>query len=84
MIFALRGLIQKLEGQFHLYQKGYLDTELWLKRSSILRGMLELPVLKAWWANETLNYSSEFIAEIENGSDAYDPFGPLRNIEAQN
>jgi hypothetical protein len=77
----MRGLIQKLEGQYHLYRSGFLDTDLWLRRSAILRGMLSTPVLKEWWKSEVGNYSTEFVEAISESNDAYDWFEPIRAVK---
>jgi hypothetical protein len=65
-----RSLFQKLEGQYYLYQYGYLATDLWKKRSSWARGFIQLPYYKNWWENELkeMVYSDEFVDAIHSSS----------------
>jgi hypothetical protein len=61
-----RALFQKLEGQYYLYQYGYLAAGLWKKRSSWASGLIQLPYYKKWWEAEIqeMVYSDEFIEAI--------------------
>ena len=61
-----RALFQKLEGQFYLYRYGLLEADLWEKRSTQARSLLELPFWQALWENDvkSLTYSDEFVSAI--------------------
>lgn len=61
-----RALFQKLEGQYFLYKFGYLESDLWKKRSAWANGVVQLPYFKNWWENELKQsvYSDEFIDAI--------------------
>ena len=63
-----RALFQKLEGQYFLYKFGYLDSDLWRKRSAWAHGVIELPFYRNWWENELKQsvYSDEFIRAVES------------------
>ena len=70
--FIFRGLFQKLEGQYYLYKQGFLETDLWEVRRDWARGLLDLPIAKAWWEVERTQslYTAEFMASLEAGSPA--------------
>ena len=62
-----RAMFQKLEGQFFLYKFGLLDQSLWQQRSSIGRGVIEVPHIASWWEGEKRanTFSPEFVQAIE-------------------
>ena len=61
-----RALFQKLEGQYFLYKYGYLEPDLWRKRSAWAHGVIVLPFYKNWWAYELKQsvYSDEFVEAV--------------------
>jgi len=63
---ALRAIYQKLEGQYYLARHGLLDPGMWRGRSRVARGMIEQPLLRAWWENELRNatFSEEFVSAL--------------------
>jgi len=64
-----RALFQKLEGQFYLYEHGYLEPEVWLKRRDWARGVVELPSGRRWWNAELGQsiYSDKFVSAVSGG-----------------
>lgn len=67
MTFLWRAIGQKLEGQYYLYKYGFLEPDIWHKRSSILKGVIELPFGAVWWLGEidAATFSDEFVAAIK-------------------
>ena len=63
----IRSLFQKLEGQYYLYRYGFLEPDVWKKRSEWASGFIRLPVWQAWWQTEIEEnvYSDAFIEAIE-------------------
>ena len=61
-----RALFQKLEGQYFLYKFGYLEPDLWRKRSAWANGVIQLPFFRNWWENELKQsvYSDEFVDAV--------------------
>jgi hypothetical protein len=61
-----RALFQKLEGQYFLYKFGYLEPDLWEKRSAWAHGVIQLPFYRNWWENELTQsvYSDEFVNAV--------------------
>lgn len=68
MSYMHRALFQKLEGQYFLYKLGYLDEPIWHARRDWARGIIELPMIKAWWDGEVQSsiFSREFVAMISD------------------
>jgi hypothetical protein len=67
--FINRTIFQNIEGEYYLYQHGFLDREQWLARKAWARGYLELPVNKKWWEQEMTQavYRPEFTQVINEG-----------------
>lgn len=65
-----RALFQKLEGQYYQFKHGYLEPQIWEQRRDWARGILELPLGRAWWEQEVLAaiFSREFISVISNAA----------------
>jgi hypothetical protein len=65
-----RTLFQKLEGQYYQFKHGYLEPQIWVQRRDWARGILELPLGRAWWEQEVLAaiFSREFIAVISDAA----------------
>lgn len=65
--FINRGLFQKIEGEYYLYQHGFLDPTQWEGRRLWASGYLSLPIMKAWWAVESTQavYRPEFVAALQ-------------------
>ena len=63
----VRALFQKLEGQYYLYRYGFLDPDVWAKRSAWAHGFIELPFWQDWWQNELreLIFSDDFVEAVE-------------------
>ena len=63
-----RALFQKLEGQYYQFKHGYLEPQIWVARRNWARGILELPLGRAWWEQEVLAsiYSDEFVAVLSD------------------
>jgi hypothetical protein len=63
-----RALFQRLEGQYYQFKNGYLEPQIWTQRRAWARGVLDLPLGRAWWEQEVLSsiFSSEFIAAISD------------------
>lgn len=64
-----RAVFQRIEGEFYLYEHGFLDPSQWQARSAWARGFLELPIPKAWWAGEAKQgvYRPSFVAALDTG-----------------
>ena len=79
--FINRTIFQNIEGEYYLYQHGFLDREQWLARKSWARGYLELPVNKKWWDQEMTQavYRPEFAHVINQGERVQ-----VRNPDARN
>ena len=58
-----RALFQKLEGQYYQFKHGYLEPQIWVARRNWARGVLELPLGRAWWQQEVQAsiFSTEFV-----------------------
>ena len=65
-----RALFQKLEGQYYQFKHGYLEPQIWAQRRDWARGVLELPLGRAWWEQEVLAaiFSREFISVISDAA----------------
>lgn len=66
----MRALFQKLEGQYYLHRYGYLETDIWKKRSAWAHGLIQLPYYRKWWDTEIREavYSDEFSAAVLSSS----------------
>ena len=66
LLFINRAVFQKIEGEYYLYQHGFLDAARWEARKSWACGYIELPLVKAWWDDEINQgiFRPEFIAAI--------------------
>jgi hypothetical protein len=69
LTLATRAIVQKLEGQYYLDRYGLLHDGVWEKRRGIVRGMIDLPVLRTWWEGELRQetFTDEFIAALKQG-----------------
>jgi hypothetical protein len=65
-----RALFQKLEGQYYQFKHGYLEPQIWAQRRDWARGVLELPLGRAWWEQEVLAaiFSHEFVSVISDAA----------------
>lgn len=65
-----RALFQKLEGQYYQFKHGYLEPQIWAQRRDWARGVLELPLGRAWWEQEVLAaiFSREFVSVISDAA----------------
>jgi hypothetical protein len=65
---AFRAVMQKLEGQLYLYKYGLMEPNIWEKRSRVAAGLIDSPLMQAWWDNEQLilSFSDEFVAAVES------------------
>ena len=65
---AHRALFQKLEGQYYLHVYGYLEEDVWAKRSSWAAGLISLPFYSVWWEEELelSIYSDAFVEAINS------------------
>ena len=68
--FLWRAIGQKLEGQYYLFKYGLLEPDIWMKRSSIVKGVIDMPFGASWWQweLESATYSDEFVEAIEGRS----------------
>ncbi|MBT8054414.1 MAG: hypothetical protein KJN69_11010 [Gammaproteobacteria bacterium] len=66
LAFTHRAVFQKIEGEYYLYQHGFLETAQWEARRSWACGLIELPIPKAWWKSEIDQgiFRPEFVAAI--------------------
>jgi hypothetical protein len=64
-----RAVFQRIEGEFYLYEHGFLDPSHWESRSAWARGFLALPIPKVWWEGESKQgvYRPSFVAALEAG-----------------
>lgn len=63
-----RALFQKLEGQYYQFKHGYLEPQIWVSRRNWARGVLELPLGRAWWEQEIQAsvFSTEFVTVLSD------------------
>lgn len=61
-----RGLLQRIEGEYYLYQHGFLDPAQWEARRAWATSFLSLPINRAWWDVESTQaiYRPEFVSAI--------------------
>ena len=66
--FLHRAGFNKFEGEYYLYQHGFLDAAHWEARKAWIRGFISLPIAKVWWENEMRqsSFRPEFVAEISS------------------
>ncbi len=64
-----RAVFQRIEGEFYLYEHGFLDPLQWEARSAWARGFLALPIPKAWWEGESKQgvYRPRFVEAMNAG-----------------
>ena len=64
-----RAVFQRIEGEFYLYEHGFLDPVQWEARSAWARGYLSLPIPRAWWEGESKQgvYRPRFVEELNSG-----------------
>jgi hypothetical protein len=64
-----RAVFQRIEGEFYLYEHGFLDPSHWESRSAWARGFLALPIPKAWWEGESKQgvYRPSFVEALDAG-----------------
>ena len=65
-----RALFQKLEGQYYQFKHGYLEPQIWAQRRDWARGVLELPLGRAWWEQEVRAaiFSREFTSVVADAA----------------
>lgn len=70
--FAHRAVFQKIEGEYYLFQHGFLEAAQWEARRSWACGLIELPIPRGWWESEVEQgiYRPEFVAAITAASKA--------------
>jgi hypothetical protein len=63
-----RALFQKLEGQFYLHAHGFLEPDVWAKRSSWAAGLIRIPFYSKWWQDEKdlAVFTDAFVQAIES------------------
>ncbi len=68
LLFIHRAIFQKIEGEYYLYQHGFLDAARWEARKTWACSYIELPIPKAWWDDEIKQgiFRPEFIAAISS------------------
>ena len=68
LLFIHRAVFQKIEGEYYLYQHGFLDAARWEARKTWACSYIELPIPKAWWEDEIKQgiFRPEFIAAISS------------------
>lgn len=68
MSIHIRALFQKLEGQYYLYTLGFLEPDVWRKRSAWASGFIRLPMWQDWWQTEIEEhiYADAFVEAIES------------------
>lgn len=66
LLFIHRAVFQKIEGEYYLYQHGFLDAARWEARKTWACSYIELPLVKAWWEDEIKQgiFRPEFIQAI--------------------
>ena len=66
LLFIHRAVFQKIEGEYYLYQHGFLDAARWEARKTWACSYIELPLVKAWWEDEIKQgiFRPEFIEAI--------------------
>lgn len=64
-----RAVFQRIEGEFYLYEHGFLDPSQWEARSAWARGFLAFPIPKTWWEGESKQgvYRPRFVAALNVG-----------------
>ena len=64
-----RAVFQRIEGEFYLYEHGFLDPLQWEARSAWARGYLALPIPRAWWEGESKQgvYRPRFVEALNAG-----------------
>ena len=72
LLFIHRAIFQKIEGEYYLYQHGFLDAARWEARKAWACGYIELPLVKAWWEDEIKQgiFRPEFIAALSGETKA--------------
>lgn len=67
---CFRAVMQKLEGQYYLYKYGLMEPDIWAKRSRVAQGIIDPPLIRAWWEHEKpiLTFSDEFVRAVEAAS----------------
>jgi len=70
--FIHRAVFQKIEGEYYLFQHGFLDPAQWEARRAWACGLIELPIPRSWWQSEIDQgiFRSEFVAAITAASRA--------------
>ena len=69
--FFLRGVIQRLEAEFFLYNQGLVEEEIWIKHRDYFRALLGTPTGRVWWARELAEnriYTEAFIGSFDGGA----------------
>lgn len=63
-----RMIFQRYEALYFLYREGHLSKDIWKVRSQSARTVIEFPVWKSYWREETQQpyFTSEFVKEIES------------------
>ena len=66
-----RAVFQRIEGEFYLYEHGFLDPSHWEARSAWARGFLAFPIPRAWWEGESKQgvYRPSFVEALNAGEE---------------
>ncbi len=71
----LRGVLQRTEAQFALYNNGVLDAEVWRLRRAYIKSLMNNPVFNEVWQAEKTNsvLTRAFIAEMDRAETRESP-----------
>ena len=65
-IFVIAELFLIFEGQYKLFQKGYISSDSWQSKTDMMLGFLRNSLVEQWWNKRMTPFSSEFIEYIES------------------
>ena len=70
--FIHRAVFQKIEGDFYMYEHGFLEAGQWEARRAWACGLIDLPIPRGWWESEIEQgiYRPEFVAAITSARKA--------------
>ena len=68
--FVCRGIVERFDAEFALYEAGILKQEVWEKHRVYCSSFVSLPAVSTWWKSEKEQpiCSDSFIKEIESAS----------------
>ncbi len=71
----MRGVLQRTEAQFALFQSGILDAEVWSLRINYVKSLMNYPAFAEIWEAEKKNsmFTRAFIAEMDRTSSTSAP-----------